>query len=154
MLKEVFYEDGNLFWKEQNKNRSRKMNSPIGSPANGYLVTSYKNKTKYIHRIVWELFYGDIPNGMTVDHIDGNKINNKIENLQLLSIVDNVMKSIRDGSHHNPERPVIATCVETGSTIRFYSSKFAKRVGFNQGNISSCLSGRNKKHSGFYWNYA
>jgi len=80
MLKEVFYEDGSLFWKEQNKNRSRKMNSPIGSPANGYLVTSYKNKTKYIHRIVWELFYGDIPNGMTADHIDGNKINNKIEN--------------------------------------------------------------------------
>jgi hypothetical protein len=100
------------------------------------------------------MFYGEIPESMTIDHIDGNKHNNRIENLQLLSVHDNVMKSIGDGSHPNPETAVVATCVETGSTIRFRSSRQAQRLGFNQGNISSCISGRNKKSSGFYWNYA
>lgn len=154
MLDEVTYTDGSLFWKCQNKNNSRKMGRPIGCNMNGYLGTVFNKKTRYIHRVIWELFNGAIQDGMTIDHIDGDKHNNRIENLQILSVRDNVIKAIRDGSHHNPERAVIATCVETCSTIRFYSSRQAHRLGFNQGNISSCLSGRNKTSAGFYWNYA
>lgn len=35
------------------------------------------------HRIVWELHNGPIPDGLTIDHIDGDKTNNSIENLRL-----------------------------------------------------------------------
>lgn len=34
------------------------------------------------HRIVWELHYGPIPEGMVIDHIDRDKSNNRIENLR------------------------------------------------------------------------
>lgn len=63
----------------------------------GYLKYSlYLNKTNYnlrVHRVVWEIFNGPIPMGMTVDHVDGNKLNNNIENLQLLSPEDNARKA-------------------------------------------------------------
>ena len=44
-----------------------------------------KPKNYYIHRFEWECIKGVIPEGFVIDHIDSNKTNNKIENLQLLS---------------------------------------------------------------------
>ena len=41
------------------------------------------------HRVIWETFNGDIPDGMTIDHIDFDKTNNDISNLRLLSLEDN-----------------------------------------------------------------
>lgn len=47
----------------------------------------YLNSTlrKRIHRYVWEFYNGSIPKGYEVHHIDGNKANNDISNLALLS---------------------------------------------------------------------
>lgn len=42
-------------------------------------------KKQYEHRIIWEKYYGKIPEGYIVHHIDGNKLNNNIENLQLMT---------------------------------------------------------------------
>lgn len=38
-----------------------------------------------MHRYVYRFYYGDIPNGFHIHHIDGNKANNDISNLALLS---------------------------------------------------------------------
>lgn len=55
---------------------------------NGYRMfcrgSRKNNKKTYEHRIVWEKYYGKIPKGYVIHHIDGNKLNNKIENLQLM----------------------------------------------------------------------
>lgn len=48
---------------------------------------------KACHRIVYALVHGECPEQLTVDHIDGNKSNNSIDNLQLLSRGDNSRKS-------------------------------------------------------------
>ena len=47
----------------------------------------YRHSTlrKYMHRYVWEYYNGKIPNGYEVHHIDFDKSNNDISNLQLLS---------------------------------------------------------------------
>jgi hypothetical protein len=45
-----------------------------------------------IHRVVYEAFIGDIPKGMEIDHINNVKIDNRLENLQLLSKLDNIRK--------------------------------------------------------------
>ena len=51
-----------------------------------------KPKTYYIHRFEWECVKGVIPEGFVIDHIDSVKTNNKIENLQLLTLAENVRK--------------------------------------------------------------
>ena len=38
-----------------------------------------------MHRYVWKFYNGDIPKGYDIHHKDGNKLNNKIENLEILS---------------------------------------------------------------------
>ena len=52
-------------------------------------------KAKMHHRIVWERFNGPVPEGMQVHHIDGNKINNDIGNLELLTPLEH--KRIHSG---------------------------------------------------------
>lgn len=44
----------------------------------------FEGKLVLAHRVVWILFYGEIPDKFEVDHIDGNALNNKIENLRLI----------------------------------------------------------------------
>ena len=53
-----------------------------------------KPKNYLIHRFEWECVKGDIPEGFVIDHIDSVKTNNKIENLQLLTLAENVRKGI------------------------------------------------------------
>lgn len=59
---------------------------------NGRTVTRSESYARYI----WRQTYGEIPDGMTVDHIDGDRTNDAIENLQLLSALDNKRKAFVD----------------------------------------------------------
>ena len=51
-----------------------------------------KPKNYYIHRFEWECVRSVIPEGFVIDHIDSVRTNNKIENLQLLTLVENIRK--------------------------------------------------------------
>lgn len=62
---------------------------------NGYYV--YRHKTILLHRAVWAWVYGEIPEGMVVNHIDNDCDRGSIENyklscLELLSVADNLNK--------------------------------------------------------------
>lgn len=56
----------------------------------GYWRVQHQKKTIYQHRIVWELWFGPIPEGKVIDHIDRDKSNNKIENLRLVTNQENM----------------------------------------------------------------
>jgi hypothetical protein len=49
----------------------------------GYIRVRFEGKEYRAHRLIWEMHYGPIPEGMLVDHIDRNPLNNCISNLRL-----------------------------------------------------------------------
>jgi hypothetical protein len=51
----------------------------------GRLVLRVNGKTRYVHRIIYSAFHGCIPSGMSIDHIDGDPMNNCLGNLRLLT---------------------------------------------------------------------
>ena len=53
----------------------------------GYLI--YKGYK--VHRLIWENNYGEIPNGYHIHHLDGDKTNNNIKNLQILSFEEHML---------------------------------------------------------------
>lgn len=55
----------------------------------GYCHVRFHNRTSSYHVIVWILANGDIPEGKMIDHIDGNRINNNINNLRLVTNREN-----------------------------------------------------------------
>ena len=85
-LQEWFdYRDGNLYRKKTNTNRVK-----VGSEAgcvnmNQYVQVSFKGKFYYIHRFIWAWHGKSLEPNEEIDHIDGNSLNNRIENLRAVS---------------------------------------------------------------------
>ena len=50
-----------------------------------------------VHRLVFTTFHGEIPSGLQINHIDGNKHNNRPENLELATPKENIAHAIRTG---------------------------------------------------------
>jgi hypothetical protein len=83
------YEDGDLYWIDS-PNSLVPAGSKAGSLRNdGYVGIFIKGTYYFAHRIVWEMFNGEIPAGLVIDHIDGDRANNRVENLRLCTFQQN-----------------------------------------------------------------
>lgn len=85
------YRAGHIFWKAKLSNKGRvKIGNELGGvDKDGYLVGSVYGKNWRVHRLIYVMFNGDIPEGMQIDHVDHNKLNNVLENLRLCTCDDN-----------------------------------------------------------------
>jgi hypothetical protein len=50
-------------------------------------------ETYFNHRVIWEMFNGEIPQGLVINHIDNDYLNNKISNLEVVSTKENNHKT-------------------------------------------------------------
>ena len=70
--------------------------------SNGYMTISLsRNHVEYTfceHRCVWVWHNGEIPDGMEINHIDANRSNNKIENLEIVDHSGNMRHAISIGN--------------------------------------------------------
>lgn len=65
----------------------------------GYVRVRRGGKEYRAHRIIWEMFHGEIPEGYLVDHIDRDVYNNRIENLRLATRQQNNVNSCGVGKY-------------------------------------------------------
>lgn len=50
----------------------------------------------YVHRLVAEVYLKDFKEGLTVNHIDGNKLNNNVSNLECISVAENIKHAYKN----------------------------------------------------------
>ncbi len=125
---------------------------------NGYkFVRLSKNgenpKPVYIHRLVAENWIDNpLPDVFTeINHIDENRSNNRVENLEWISHIDNINFGNRTEKQAKSRSKQVLR-VATGEV--YSSTREAARVtGFSQGNISNACTGRVKTAYGSQWRY-
>ena len=100
---------------------------------NYFWRVKYRNKSVVVHRIVWELTFGKIPEGFVIDHIDGNSLNNNADNLRLVTQELNCRN--RAISKNNTSGVNGITKDSQGFRVFWYDKsghKRSKRFGFNR----------------------
>ncbi|HDX9663361.1 TPA: HNH endonuclease [Bacillus cereus] len=120
------------------------LNRNSNSLRQGYLALRLKGRLVDQHQVFAVAGWGELCIGMTVNHVDENRINNSWDNLELLTHSENI--SIRSSGHGRSKQSVKAIHLDTGEEFIFESQKEAGRMlGLNQGNINGVLLGERKR---------
>lgn len=135
----------------------------------GYMrIKQQRGLSPLVHRLVALAFIGNIPDDMEINHKNGNKQDNRVENLEIVSHKQNMnhaktvlgvrfdgMKG-KYGKKHHLSMPVL--CYDlSGVLIREYESvrMAAKECGLNFGNIAHVCNGDygHRTCGGYLWKY-
>lgn len=125
----------------------------------GYLrVRLSKNKivfNKRIHRLVAESFISNSENKSQVNHIDEDKTNNKVSNLEWVTNRENANHGTRNERvSKSLSIPIIATNIKTGESTEFYGSReCARQLELNRSCIRYVLKGIRKQTGGYTFKY-
>lgn len=77
-----YRDDGTLVWLVSRRGGKAYPGALVGNKrADGYVTVGLLNKKWLLHRIVYAMWHGHMPD--VIDHIDGNPSNNRIENLRV-----------------------------------------------------------------------
>lgn len=127
-----------------------------------YVLHAGKRKSAMVHRLVCFTFHGLPPEGKDqVNHKDGNKENNKANNLEWVSPSENIIHSIdlglRDYKNVKAKLSIPIVQINTDGEIiaKFNSIQEAyDKTGVARGNISTVCKGKRQLAGGYIWQYA
>ena len=96
-----------------------------------YRITSSKegNLFKSLHRLIYEEYYGAIPKGYVIHHKDGNKTNNNITNLELLTHTQHA--SLHNKKENNASWKSYARIIKNGKDkngMQQYMLRFKDKI--------------------------
>jgi hypothetical protein len=142
-IKELFeYNDGHLFWKHTRRNTTA--NKRAGSiDYDGYLQIGISNKKYREHRLIFCLFHGYFPK--MIDHINGDKQDNRIENLRECNKSINAL-NVKKPSSRNTSGVIGVSPTKHGTWKAYYKGKtlgyFKTKIeAINTRKLSECVGG-------------
>lgn len=124
----------------------------IGKTKEGIRV----KKNKSIHRLLMTHFVDNPDNKPHINHIDGNKQNNSLSNLEWCSVQENTQHAVNHGliSYEYCETPVIQYDMNMNYIAEYKSQKEASNItGVAYQNICKVLKGKRNHAGGFIWKY-
>ena len=128
------------------------------------LTKNYKKNYFSIHRLVALCFIPNHHNLPQVNHIDENKLNNTISNLEWVTAKTNINHGTHNkrmaSTHKNNgtynkmsdkySKPIY--CI-TNDTVYKSACEAARQLNLNKGNIDSCCKGKQKSTKGYQFKY-
>lgn len=150
---EIYPKDGKIW--------SLKRNKFLGANRNGYLtVALYADDGSVwntgVHRVIYTACYGEISEGLEVNHIDEDKSNNSISNLNLMTSKENNNWGTRNERLAKALSKPVGAFKDGKLVLTFPSANEAERqLGFKQVHIGKCCKGVKgfKTHKGYEWRY-
>ena len=143
--------------------------NPLPSTSGYSKVQLYKNgksRDSYIHILVATAFLPKSDNKQEVNHKDGNKRNNNVENLEWVTKSENQKHAIETNlraaspmtgrtGKNNPNSKTILQYNMDGAFVREWTgiAETARAIHCAPSQIFACLSGRRKTGAGFIWRY-
>ncbi len=115
------------------------------------LTINCKKKSFIAHRLVYSIFNPN-ENLDIINHIDGNKLNNKLENLENITSQENNMKAIYETK--TKQFKEIGQYNDLGELIKTYltGAQAARDMGCKPQSINAAIH-KNYRSCGFYWKY-
>ena len=119
----------------------------------GYLYIALcfgsKHKSFKVHRLVAQAFIPNPGNKPQVNHIDNDRQNNRVDNLEWVTAEENNAWKVACGRSGNKcKKPIKATDIKTGNSIIFESTLAAQKNGFSRAAIWRCMTGEYSHHHG------
>ena len=117
-----------------------------------YLTKNGEPKYVAVHRIVGKAFIPNPENKPQINHKNGVKTDNRVENIEWCTNEENLEHSMNVLHQNRGSKPVI--CIETGKR---YCSMRQAAIGIGAkgcGGISACCNGKANTASGYHWRYA
>lgn len=116
----------------------------------------YRDKKPYhlsAHRLVALAFIDNPDNKEHVNHLDLDKMNNAIENLEWATRSENMQHSYMMG-RNTKGRKIIGTNIKTGKEVVFDKIVYVEdSLGLCRKSVSQCLSGRTRTSGGYTWEF-
>lgn len=125
---------------------------------NGYLRVNIqkqgKNKDLVIHKEVCNAFVPNPDGKLTINHKNGNRLDNNAENLEWVTQQENVQHALVTGLTQISTRPV-TKCALDGTVIEEFESfkEITEKYGFDRSSIIKVCKGRQHTAYGFVWKY-
>ncbi len=124
-----------------------------GGYAQMALTKNGERRQFLVHRLVAQAFIPNLLGRPQVNHIDGNKLNNCVENLEWCTAEENMLHSSNAGLRTDLKPVDMFTT--SGEYVRSYScTKEAERdTGIWNQNISRCCNGKAETAGGYVWRF-
>lgn len=158
--KEIENTNGKYFVSNFGRVKSTVRNKGILTPyaaGRGYLRIKILNRFKYIHRLVAECFLDNPLNKIQVNHKDGNKTNNHVNNLEWATQEENMshahetglIKQNFCGQYNGNFKGNIAGYNPQGEcVVEFCGKQDMLSKGFCDVQVYNCINGKAKTHKG------
>lgn len=151
-------------------NRKGIILKPVLDISGYYRVTiTFKNRKQKVfpvHRLIAQTFIPNPENKPQVNHKDGNKTNNNVENLEWVTVQENIVHAFENGlnkgskpwlgktgAEHNKSKAIIRCDINGNELEEFPSVTEASKHYGRLSHISACARGERKTCGGFRWKY-